>query len=139
MNATSPELSFYNIENKARNGVRIGREKARWLWKNASDAQLSELATDVRNRFHAADICTYFYRLPGQEEGYVMAQAEVFAKLDELLALGGDLAAFNAGSGPTSRISRRLVALRSERGNTYGTMPYAAFTWITSPAFVLRC
>jgi cyclic dehypoxanthinyl futalosine synthase len=45
------------------------------------------------------DYCA-FYRLPGQPGGYVMEQAEVFAKLDELLALGGDLAAFNGGFNP---------------------------------------
>ena len=45
------------------------------------------------------DYCA-FYRLPGQAGGYVLSQPEVFAKLDELLALGGDLAAFNGGFNP---------------------------------------
>ncbi len=45
------------------------------------------------------DYCA-FYRLPGQEGGYVLSQNEVFGKLDELLALGGDLAAFNGGFNP---------------------------------------
>jgi cyclic dehypoxanthinyl futalosine synthase len=45
------------------------------------------------------DYCA-FYRLPGQEGGYVLSQEQVFAKLDELLELGGDLAAFNGGFNP---------------------------------------
>ncbi len=74
----------------------------------------------VRARFHPVNACSYmimrivnytnvcvaqcdycaFYRLPGQEGGYVMKQEEVYAKLDELLLLGGDLAAFNGGFNP---------------------------------------
>ena len=45
------------------------------------------------------DYCA-FYKLPGQQGGYVLSQAEVFAKLDKLLVLGGDLAAFNGGFNP---------------------------------------
>ena len=45
------------------------------------------------------DYCA-FYRLPGQDGGYVMSQDQVFRKLDELLELGGDLAAFNGGFNP---------------------------------------
>ena len=44
--------------------------------------------------------CCAFYKLPGQSGGYVLSQEEVFAKLDELLTLGGDLAAFNGGFDP---------------------------------------
>ena len=112
--------SFAEIARRAANGLRISRQEARWLWLNASDAELRQLAFTVRSRFHAAGTCTYmvmriinytnvcvaqcdycaFYRLPGQEGGYVLSQNEVFGKLDELLALGGDLAAFNGGFNP---------------------------------------
>ena len=81
---------------------------------------MRSLATQTRSRFHEAHTCTYmvmriinytnvcvaqcdycaFYRLPGHAEGYVMSREAVFAKLDELLALGGDLAAFNGGFNP---------------------------------------
>jgi cyclic dehypoxanthinyl futalosine synthase len=99
---------------------RISPADALWLWKNASDGDLRELAQQVRARFHAANSCTYmvmriinytnvcvaqcdycaFYRLPGQDGGYVLSHEQVFAKLDELLELGGDLAAFNGGFNP---------------------------------------
>jgi cyclic dehypoxanthinyl futalosine synthase len=106
--------------NVSRQVTRISTEEARWLWLNASDADLRELASTVRARFHPADRCTYlimriinytnicvaqcdycaFYRLPAQTGGYVLSREAVFEKLDELLALGGDLAAFNGGFNP---------------------------------------
>ena len=99
---------------------RLQIEDARWLWQNASDEELRRLASNVRARFHPPRDCTYmvmrivnytnvcvaqcdycaFYRLPGHPEGYVLSREAVFQKLDELLALGGDLAAFNGGFNP---------------------------------------
>ena len=99
---------------------RITADDARHLWLHATDTEMRQLATLVRDRFHPADRATYmvmriinytnvcvaqcdycaFYRLPGQDGGYVLPQDAVFAKLDELLALGGDLAAFNGGFNP---------------------------------------
>ena len=99
---------------------RISTDDALTLWREGSDAELREMATQVRARFHASATCTYmvmriinytnvcvaqcdycaFYKLPGEAGGYVLTQDEVFAKLDELLVLGGDLAAFNGGFNP---------------------------------------
>jgi cyclic dehypoxanthinyl futalosine synthase len=45
------------------------------------------------------DYCA-FYVLPNQEGGYVLSREDVFAKIDELLALGGDLVGFNGGFNP---------------------------------------
>ena len=45
------------------------------------------------------DYCA-FYVLPNQEGGYVLSREEVFAKIDDLLAVGGDLVAFNGGFNP---------------------------------------
>ena len=45
------------------------------------------------------DYCA-FYVLPNQEGGYVLPREDVFAKIDELLELGGDLVAFNGGFNP---------------------------------------
>src|SRR3984885_15367423 len=81
---------------------------------------MRNLATQVRARFHSPAACTYmlmriinytnvcvaqcdycaFYKLPGQDGGYVLSHEQVFAKLDELLALGCDLAGFNGGFNP---------------------------------------
>lgn len=93
---------------------------ARWLWLNASDDEMRDLASQTRARFYPPQACTYmimriinytnvcvaqcdycaFYRLPGHSEGYVLNRDAVFAKLDELIDLGGDLAAFNGGFNP---------------------------------------
>ena len=108
------------IQDKVTTGQRITPEDAAYLWQNATNEELQALATQVRARFHPAGSCTYmimriinytnvcvaqcdycaFYKLPGQPGGYVLTHEEVFAKLDELLALGGDLAGFNGGFNP---------------------------------------
>src|SRR5271154_1739955 len=113
-------MTFLEIAAKLAEETRIGRDEARWLWLNASVEELQCLASIVRARFHAPGSCTYmvmriinytnvcvaqcdycaFYKLPGQAGGYVLSREQVFAKLDELLALGGDLAAFNGGFNP---------------------------------------
>ena len=99
---------------------RIDVEEARALWENASDEELKRLAQDVRARWHEPDRATYmvmriinytnvcvaqcdycaFYVLPNQDGGYVLSREDVFAKIDELVELGGDLVAFNGGFNP---------------------------------------
>jgi cyclic dehypoxanthinyl futalosine synthase len=116
---TSPP-ALADIRRKIDSRERISPEEALFLWREASDADLRALATQVRARYHDPASCTYmlmriinytnvcvaqcdycaFYRLPGQDGGYVLSHEQVFAKLDELLALGGDLAGFNGGFNP---------------------------------------
>src|SRR5213595_3388501 len=99
---------------------RIGVDEARTLWEEASDEELKRLAADARARWHEPDRATYmvmriinytnvcvaqcdycaFYVLPNQAGGYVLSRDEVFAKIDELLEVGGDLVAFNGGFNP---------------------------------------
>ena len=118
VSVANPAISA--IGDKVRAGQRITPQDARDLWLHAGDAELRELATLARGRHHPAGSATYmvmriinytnvcvaqcdycaFYKLPGQPGGYVLPQETVFAKLDELLALGGDLAAFNGGFNP---------------------------------------
>ena len=45
------------------------------------------------------DYCA-FYVLPNQDGGYVLSREDVFAKIDELLDVGGDLVGFNGGFNP---------------------------------------
>ena len=141
-------LSLDLIQTRIRSRERIHLDEARWLWANASGEELAQLATLVRNRFHPRNSCTYmimriinytnvcvaqcdycaFYRLPGQEGGYVMEQAEVFAKLDELLALGGDLAAFNGGFNPHLPLSYYCDLFRSIRERYGDRVEFYALT-----------
>jgi cyclic dehypoxanthinyl futalosine synthase len=100
--------------------TRLGVDEARELWLNASDDELKTLARAVRDRFHEPDLATYmvmriinytnvcvaqcdycaFYVLPNQDGGYVLSRDDVFAKIDELVELGGDLVGFNGGFNP---------------------------------------
>ncbi|MDP9309110.1 MAG: radical SAM protein [Actinomycetota bacterium] len=99
---------------------RVIVEEARALWEEASDEELKGLAQEVRARWHEPDRATYmvmriinytnvcvaqcdycaFYVLPNQDGGYVLSRDDVFAKIDELVELGGDLVAFNGGFNP---------------------------------------
>jgi cyclic dehypoxanthinyl futalosine synthase len=99
---------------------RISVEEARELWLRGDDAELKALAQGARARFHEPDRATYmvmriinytnvcvaqcdycaFYVLPNQEGGYVLSREDVFAKIDELLSVGGDLVGFNGGFNP---------------------------------------
>jgi len=101
-------------------GERITAADAAVLWHHASDDELARLAGTVRARFHAPDRATYmimriinytnvcvaqcdycaFYVLPNQDGGYVLTREDVFAKIDELLEVGGDLVGFNGGFNP---------------------------------------
>ncbi len=154
-----PEISVAAIAAKVELGHRIDVAEARWLWLNASDEELRALAGRVRDRFHGSGTCTYmvmriinytnvcvaqcdycaFYRLPGQEGGYVMEQEQVFAKLDELLALGGDLAAFNGGFNPALPLSYYcdlFAAIRARYGDSveFYALTIAEFMYLADHA-----
>jgi cyclic dehypoxanthinyl futalosine synthase len=99
---------------------RISVDEARELWLRADDEKLKRLAGEVRTRYHDPRRATYmvmriinytnvcvaqcdycaFYVLPNQEGGYVLSREDVFAKIDELVELGGDLVGFNGGFNP---------------------------------------
>src|ERR1700684_4113417 len=128
------------IRAKVHNRERVTAEEALWLWKHATDEEMRDLAQLVRSRYHKPNACTYmlmriinytnvcvaqcdycaFYTLPGQAGGYVLSHEDVFAKLDELLALGGDLAAFNGGFNPHLPLSyycELFAAIRARYGD----------------------
>ena len=108
------------IAAKVAAGERISAEDAAALWHEATDDELKRLAQAVRARWHDPNRATYmvmrivnytnvcvaqcdycaFYVLPNEAGGYVLSRDDVFAKIDGLLALGGDLVAFNGGFNP---------------------------------------
>jgi cyclic dehypoxanthinyl futalosine synthase len=153
------EVTFSKILAKVAGGARIGRDEARWLWNNASDDDLRSLADKVRRRYHAPSTCTYmvmriinytnvcvaqcdycaFYKLPSQDGGYVLSHEQVFAKLDELLALGGDLAAFNGGFNPHLPLSYYcdlFAAIRARYGDAleFYALTVAEFMYLADHA-----
>jgi cyclic dehypoxanthinyl futalosine synthase len=147
------------ISLKIDRGTRIDVEDARWLWLNASAEELQRLASIVRARFHSPRECTYmvmrivnytnvcvaqcdycaFYKLPNQVGGYVMSHDEVFAKLDQLIALGGDLAAFNGGFNPALPLSyycELFAAIRARYGDSleFYALTIAEFLYLADHA-----
>jgi cyclic dehypoxanthinyl futalosine synthase len=100
--------------------TRLSVDDARTLWHEASDDELKALAREARSRWHEPNRATYmvmriinytnvcvaqcdycaFYVLPNQDGGYVLSRKDVFAKIDDLLEVGGDLVAFNGGFNP---------------------------------------
>jgi cyclic dehypoxanthinyl futalosine synthase len=114
------QAALAQVAQKVTGGGRIDADEARLLWLHASDDELRRLASAVRARYHAPDRATYmvmriinytnvcvaqcdycaFYVLPNQAGGYVLTRDDVFAKIDDLLAVGGDLVAFNGGFNP---------------------------------------
>ena len=147
------------IEAKVANGQRISTDDALHLWQHATDAELIALAQQVRARFHAPHTCSYmvmrivnytnvcvaqcdycaFYKLPGQAGGYVLSQDEVFTKLDELLVLGGDLAAFNGGFNPHLPLDYYcdlFAAIRQRYGDTleFYALTIAEFMYLADHA-----
>ena len=99
---------------------RVTVDEARELWLGADDEELKRLANEVRGRYHDPGRATYmvmrivnytnvcvaqcdycaFYVLPNQSGGYVLSREDVFAKIDELVEVGGDLVGFNGGFNP---------------------------------------
>ena len=157
--ATLANPALDSITAKVHANQRITREDARHLWLHATDAELCELASIVRARFHPADRATYmvmrivnytnvcvaqcdycaFYKLPGQDGGYVLLREAVFAKLDELLALGGDLAAFNGGFNPHLPLDYYcdlFAAIRHRYGDTleFYALTIAEFLYLADHA-----
>jgi len=113
-------MSLPEICQKVEDGGRITCDEAALLWRHASDDDLKRMAQSVRGRYHEPDRATYmvmriinytnvcvaqcdycaFYVLPNEEGGYVLSRDDVFAKIDDLVEVGGDLVAFNGGFNP---------------------------------------
>jgi len=113
-------VRLQSITDTLAEGGRIDTDDAAWLWRHASDDELKHLAQIVRARHHDPARATYmimriinytnvcvaqcdycaFYVLPNQEGGYVLSREDVFAKIDGLLEVGGDLVGFNGGFNP---------------------------------------
>ena len=112
------------IADKVQNGGRLSEQEATWCYQHADLEDLKGWATSVRARFHDPRIATYlimriinytnicvakcdycsFYRLPKAPDGYVTSLADMFAKIDEILALGGDFVGFNGGFNPRLKL-----------------------------------
>jgi cyclic dehypoxanthinyl futalosine synthase len=118
------ESALTDIEQKIVAGERLTFADGVRLFREASPLQLSSWADLVRRRLHPDNQVTFvigrninytnvcwvqchfcnFFRLPGQEGGYVLTQDAIFAKIQELIDLGGTEILIQGGVNPALRI-----------------------------------
>lgn len=100
--------------------TRLTRESALDMYLNYPTAELGRMADAVRREKHPANDVTYiidrnvnytnvciekcafcaFYRNVGSDEGYMLSFAEIFAKIEETIALGGGQLLLQGGHNP---------------------------------------
>jgi cyclic dehypoxanthinyl futalosine synthase len=112
--------SVESLSRRVEAGERLSREDALLLYTHAPTALLGRLADDVRRTKHPEGIATYiidrnvnytnvcvarcnfcaFYRTVGSAEGYTLGFDEIFKKIDETIALGGQQLLLQGGHNP---------------------------------------
>jgi cyclic dehypoxanthinyl futalosine synthase len=128
--------------------TRIDVDDARRLWLEASDEELIQRAQAVRATWHRPDHATYmvmrivnytnvcvaqcdycaFYVLPNEDGGYVLSREDVFAKIDELVEVGGNLVGFNGGFNPKLPLGYYADLFHSVRERYGDTVEFYALT-----------
>jgi cyclic dehypoxanthinyl futalosine synthase len=108
------------IASKVMAGGRVDRAEALELYRDAPTHLLGRLANDIRARKHPDRIVTYiidrnvnytnvcvarcnfcaFYRPVGSGEGYVLGFDEIYRKIDETIAVGGNQLLLQGGHNP---------------------------------------
>src|SRR6187401_1410919 len=111
---------FEQIANKVRDGGRVDAHEALELYRHAPTHLLGSLADGIRARKHPERHVTYiidrnvnytnvcvarcnfcaFYRPVGSADGYVLAFDEIFHKIDETIAVGGNQLLLQGGHNP---------------------------------------
>ena len=109
-----------SIAKKVRDGGRVDRAEALELYRHAPTHLLGHLADSIRARKHPDRIVSYiidrnvnytnvcvarcnfcaFYRPVGSSEGYVLGFEEIFRKIDETIAVGGNQLLLQGGHNP---------------------------------------
>ena len=108
------------IIDKVEAGGSISREEALLLLQKGDLLQLGRLADNVRRKLHPDNLVTFvvdrnvnytniceskckfcaFYRDQGAADAYLLAEAEIFAKIEELVAVGGTQLLMQGGLHP---------------------------------------
>jgi 2-iminoacetate synthase ThiH len=144
------------IANKVRNGGRVDRAEALDLYRHAPTHVLGHLADSIRARKHPDRIVTYiidrnvnytnvcvarcnfcaFYRPVGSSEGYVLGFDEIFRKIDETIAVGGNQLLLQGGHNPDlpigwyedlfRAVKSRVPGVQAPRAVAAGSPPYFA-------------
>lgn len=113
-------MAVETIAGELRRGARLSAADALELYRHAPTALLGRLADDVRRRLHPDGIVTYiidrnvnytnvcvarcrfcaFYRPVGSPEGYTLGFDEIFRKIEQTIALGGEQLLLQGGHNP---------------------------------------
>ena len=108
------------IAKKVMDGGRVSAAEALELYRHAPTHLLGQLADTIRERKHPERIVTYiidrnvnytnicvarcnfcaFYRTVGSSDGYVLSFEEIFQKIDETIAVGGNQLLLQGGHNP---------------------------------------
>lgn len=129
------------IAKKVDQGIRIEDVEAQYLYSQATMEDLRAWSKTVRSRFHQPGTATYlimriinytnicvakcdycsFYRLPRSPDGYLISNEDMYVKIDEVIALGGDFVAFNGGFNPKLKLDwyvDTFTRIRKKYGDT---------------------
>jgi cyclic dehypoxanthinyl futalosine synthase len=113
-------MTLDRITAKVQSGERLAAEESLVLYRTAPTPLLGRLADAVRARKHGDGIVTYiidrnvnytnvcvarcnfcaFYRPVGSADGYVLGFDEIFGKIDETIAVGGNQLLLQGGHNP---------------------------------------
>ena len=113
-----------DIEQKILDGERLRISDGVRLFREGNPLQLSSWADLVRRRLHPDNLVTFvigrninytnvcwvqcqfcnFFRLPGQDGGYVLSKDAIFGKIQELIDLGGTEILIQGGVNPALKI-----------------------------------
>src|SRR6478736_9323895 len=113
-------MKIEQIASSVRAGGRVNAAEALALYQHASTSLLGRLADGIRARKHPDRIVTYiidrnvnytnvcvarcnfcaFYRPVGSSAGYVLGFEEIFRKIDETIAVGGNQLLLQGGHNP---------------------------------------
>ena len=113
-------MTIERLADKVRNGDRLAPAEALELYRHAPTHLLGRLADAVRARRHPDRIVTYiidrnvnytnvcvakcnfcaFYRDVGHADGYVLGFEEIFRKIEETIAVGGNQLLLQGGHNP---------------------------------------
>src|SRR5688572_18217933 len=141
-------LSTSYLLDKAVAGERLTSEEGLRLLESRDLAALGRAANEVTQRLHPENYRTYnidrninyttictavcdfcaFYRGPKSPEGYVLDREEIFQKIEETVALGGDQILMQGGLHPDFKLEwyedlLRAIKERFPRVNIHGFSP----------------
>jgi len=141
-------LSIHNVLDKAVAGERLSPEDGLRLLECRDLAALGRAANEVTQRLHPENYRTYnidrnvnytnictavcdfcaFYRGPKSAEGYVLEREEIFHKIEETVALGGDQILMQGGLHPGFELEwyedlLRAIKARFPQVNIHGFSP----------------